>query len=154
VCNSLSPLKIKSPKIISIVILLVCGCTLLHARLALAEALYRQFSLGAGNLTQAPADAKAPEPGIVTAKYGIKISKDFMPYMGTGLAYTYQPDVRSGEMTKVQTGVAAQFGFSYLFDANSSLKMDYKYLSLPTDLPRGDSKSTPQSIGIGFDIKF
>ncbi len=127
---------------------------LLNATSTPAEELYRQFSLGAGNLTQAPADAKAPAPGAVTAKYGFKISKDFLPYMGTGIAYSYQPDTKSGDITKVQTGVAAQFGFSYLLDGNSSLKMDYKYLSISPEQQRGDSRNPPQSIGIGLDIKF
>ena len=74
--------------------------------------------------------------------------------MGTGLAYTYQPDVRYGDITKFKAGVAAQFGFNYLIDTNSTLKLDYKYLSISPDLPRGDSKSPPQSVGIGLDIKF
>lgn len=114
----------------------------------------QSFSLGGGSLTSAPADAKAPEPGIVTAKYGFRIAQDFMPYMGTGLAYTYQPDVRTGEITKLKTGVAAQVGFNYLLGSHSTLKLDYKYLSLSPDMPRGDTKTAPQSLGIGLDIKF
>ncbi|HEY5523419.1 MAG TPA: OmpW family outer membrane protein, partial [Desulfuromonadaceae bacterium] len=99
-------------------------------------------------------DVKAPEPGAVTAKYGFKIAKDFMPYMGTGLAYTYQPDIKSGDITRLKTGVAAQFGFSYLLGTNSTLNLDYKYLSVSPEQQRGDSKTTPQSLGIGLDIKF
>lgn len=125
-----------------------------HVSPASAEELYRQFSLGGGSLTAAPSDAKAPEPGIVTAKYGFKIAKDFMPYMGTGLAYTYQPDMMTGDVTRVKTGVAAQFGFSYLIGVRSTLKLDYKYLSLSPEQQRGDSRTAPQSLGIGLDIKF
>jgi outer membrane protein W len=117
------------------------------------EELYRQFSLGGGNLTSTPTDAKAPEPGIVTAKYGFRIAKDFIPYMGTGLAYTYQPDAKTGDVTRLRTGIAAQFGFSYLFGVNSMLKLDYKYLSVSPEQQRGDPK-IPQSLGIGLDIKF
>lgn len=113
-----------------------------------------QFSLGGGSLTSAPSDAKEPEPGIVTARYGFKIAKDFVPYMGTGLAYTYQPDVRTGDITKLRTGVAAQFGFNYLLGINSTLKLDYKYLAVTPEQQRGDSKTPPQSIGIGLDVKF
>lgn len=134
--------------------LFFCFVILLHASAVSAEELYRQFSLGGGSLTAAPSDVKAPEPGVVTAKYGFKISKDFMPYMGTGLAYTYQPDLMTGDVTRFKTGVAAQFGFNYLLDKNSTLKLDYKYLSVSPDQQRGDSKTPPQSLGIGLDIKF
>ena len=119
-----------------------------------ADEFYHQFSLGGGSLTAAPTDTKAPEPGSVTAKYGFKIDKYFMPYMGTGLAYTYQPDVKTGDITKLKTGVAAQFGFSYLLGINSTLKLDYKYLTVSPEQQRGDSKTPPQSLGIGLDIKF
>lgn len=119
-----------------------------------AEELFQQFSLGGGRLTSAPPDAKDPEPGVVTARYGFKISKDFLPYMGTGLAYTYQPDAKTGEITGLKTGVAAQLGFNYLLGENSTLKLDYKYLSVSPEQQRGDSRSAPQSLGIGLDIKF
>jgi outer membrane protein W len=122
--------------------------------LCVGEELYKQFSIGAGSLTTAPTDVKAPEPGIVTAKYGFRIAKDFMPYMGTGLAYTYQPDTKTGDITKFKTGVAAQFGFNYLLGTNLSLKMDYKFLSLTPDQQHGDPRTAPQSLGIGLDIKF
>ncbi|NTV48375.1 MAG: outer membrane beta-barrel protein [Geobacteraceae bacterium] len=134
--------------------LLVFFLMLLHVPLAFAGEDYKQFSLGADSLGMAPSDAKSPDPGVVTAKYGFKIAKDFMPYMGTGLAYTYQPDSKTGDITKIRTGVAAQFGFKYLLGTNSTLKLDYKYLSVSPDLPRGDSRTPPQSLGIGFDIKF
>jgi outer membrane protein W len=122
--------------------------------LSYAEDRYRHFSLGSGGLTAAPVDPKAPEPGVVTAKYGFNIAKDFIPYMGTGLAYTYQPDTRTGDITKFKTGVAAQFGFNYLLGTNSTLKLDYKYLAVSPDQARGDTKTPPQSLGIGLDIKF
>lgn len=136
------------------VVLFLCFVVLSHASMASSEELYRQFSLGGGNLTAAPSDAKAPVPGVVTAKYGFKIAKDFMPYMGTGLAYTFQPDMKSGDMTRIKTGVAAQFGFNYLFGINSTLKLDYKYLSISPEQARGDSRTPPQSLRIGLDIKF
>lgn len=139
----------------TIVILRLLGVTtLLHASPCAAEELYRQFSLGGGSLTAAPSDAKAPEPGVVTAKYGFKISNEFMPYLGTGLAYTYQPDTWTGDMTRFKTGLAAQFGFNYLLGTGLTLKMDYKYLTVSPEQQRGDSRTTPQSLGIGLDIKF
>lgn len=105
-------------------------------------------------MTAAPTDAKAPEPGVVTARYGFRIAKDFVSYMGTGLAYTYQPDMKSGDVTRLRTGVAAQFGFNFLLGTNSTLKLDYKYLTVSPELPRGDTRTPPQSLGIGLDIRF
>lgn len=134
--------------------LFLCAVSLMHAYPGSAEELYHQFSLGGGRLTTAPSDAKAPEPGVVTAKYGFRIAKDFMPFLGTGLAYTYQPDNKTGDITKLKTGVAAQFGFSYLLGTNSTLKVDYKYLSISPEQSRGDTRNPPQSLGIGLDIRF
>lgn len=132
----------------------LCLVFLLHVPQGFAEELFRQFSLGGGRITAAPADAKAPELGIVTAKYGFKISKEFMPYISTGLSYTYQPDSKTGDITKLKTGAAAQFGFNYLLGSNLTLKMDYKYLTVSPEQQRGDTRTPPQSFGIGLDIKF
>lgn len=128
---------------------------LVHCSPGCADELYKQFSVSGGTLTTAPADPKAPEPGVVTAKYGFKIAKDFMPYMGTGLSYSFQPDARTGDITRLRTGVAAQFGFSYLLGENLTFKVDYKYLTVAPELQRGgDPRTPPQSLGIGLDIKF
>lgn len=135
-------------------LMFLCFVILLCASPSPAEDVIKQFSLGGSTLTDGPSDAKAPEPGVVTAKYGFVIAKDFIPYLGTGLAYRYQPDTKTGDMMSFQTGVAAQVGFSYLLDVNSTLKLDYKYLSLSPEPSRHDSQTTPQSIGIGIDVKF
>lgn len=135
-------------------VLFYCFVMLLYAFPVHAEELYQQFSLGGGSLTEAPVDAKAPEPGVVTAKYGFRIAKDFMPYMGTGLAYAYQPDTKSGDLSRLKTGVAAQFGFSYLLGTGLTLKLDYKYITVSPEQQRSDSKASPQSLGIGLHIKF
>jgi opacity protein-like surface antigen len=120
-----------------------------------ADELYKQFSLSGGNLTSAPSDPKAPAPGVVTAKYGFKIAKDFMPYMGTGLSYSYQPDAHTGDITRLRTGVAAQLGFNYLLGENLTFKVDYKYLTVTPEQQRGtDPRTPPQALGIGLDIKF
>lgn len=126
----------------------------LPTQMVCAEDVTEQFSLGGGNLTMAPADAKAPDPALLTAKYGFKVAKDFMPYFGTGVAYTYQPDAKSGDITKLKTGLAAQFGFNYNLGSNSTLKLDYKYLAVTPDMPRGDTSTPPQSLGLGIDIRF
>jgi opacity protein-like surface antigen len=119
-----------------------------------AEDAIEQFSLGGGKLTMAPDDAKAPDPGIVTARYGFRVAKDFLPYFGTGVAYSYQPDAKSGDITHLKTGLAAQFGFHVNLGSNSTLKLDYKYLAITPDLPRGDTRTPPQSFGLGIDIRF
>lgn len=139
----------------STAVFFLCLLSLLHVSPVFAEEFYRQLSLGAGSLTTTPHDAMAPEPGVITAKYGFRIADDFTPYMGTGLAYTYQPDIKNGDITKLKTGMAAQFGFSYLLGTNSTLKLDYKYLSVSPEQQHGDSGGAPpQSLGIGLDIKF
>jgi len=147
-------LRIRQLTIHIAAVMFVGAVMLAHPSLGTADELYRQFSLSGGNLTTAPADRKAPEPGVVTAKYGFKIAKDFLPYMGTGLAYTYHPDARTGDITRLRTGVAAQLGFNYLVGENLIFKVDYKYLAVTPELQRGDPKTTPQSLGIGLDLKF
>lgn len=102
----------------------------------------------------APVDAKAPDPGVVTAKYGFTIAKDFIPYMGTGVAYTYRSDAQTGDIINLKTGMAAQVGFNYLLGENLILKMDYKYLTVSPEQQHGDPRTAPQSLGIGLDIKF
>ena len=131
-----------------------CVFTCISAASVNGEELFKRFSLGGETLTSAPDDPKDPEPGVVTAKYGFKISKDFIPYMGTGLAYTYQADMKSGEITNLKTGVAAQFGFNYLLGTKSTLKFDYKYITVSPEQAQGDVRRPPQSLGIGLDIKF
>lgn len=112
------------------------------------------FSLKHGTLTLAPLDLKAPEPGMVTARYGIRIAKDFVPYMGTGLAYSYHLENKPGDSIKIKAGVAGQAGFRYQIGTSSSLTLDYKYLYISPELTHSDSKSPPQSLGIGLDIHF
>lgn len=112
-----------------------------------------RFSLGYGSLSQAPADAKAPSPGLLTAKYGFGLAREFKPYLGTGMSYSIQPEARPGDTTRIKTGLAGQAGFSYLLGGNSALKFDYKVLTVTPDTAR-DPKTPPQSIGVGVDIKF
>lgn len=135
-------------------ILLLCFIVLLRTSSGFAEELYRHFSLDSSSLTNIPIDTKTPEPGIVTAKYGFLFAKDFMTYLGTGLAYRYQSDNNTGDVTNLETGLAAQIGFNYLLGTNAVLKFDYKYLSLSPEQSRGDSRTPPQSLGVGLDIKF
>jgi opacity protein-like surface antigen len=140
--------------------LLVSGSALFVCLIAIASRSsyagdeLRNFSLGFGTLSLALVDTKSPDPGLVTARYGFRIAKDFLPYMGTGLAYSYQPEIKPGDSLKFKAGMAGQFGFRYLFGSRTSLNLDYKYLYITPELPRGDTRNPPQSLGIGLDIKF
>jgi outer membrane protein W len=113
-----------------------------------------RFSLGYGSLTPSRTeDPKAQQFGQLTAKYRLGSSDIFKPYVGTGLAYSYQPDINPGTTTKIKTGVAGQAGFSVLLDEKSSLNFDYKFLELGSGA-RSTGSSPPQSVGVGLEIKF
>ena len=143
----------KVREIILLVLLFIFSCQW-GVLPATADTLTDRIVLGGATLSKAPLDVKAPEPGFVAARYGFSVAKDFVPYMGTGLAYTYQSDLKSGDITRIKAGVAAQVGFNYLLGDNVSLKLDYNYLAVSPDAPRGDSKPNPQSLGIGLHLKF
>jgi outer membrane protein W len=112
------------------------------------------FTLGSGTLQPVTADTAGKNPGVVTAKYGFSLLKDFTPYIGTGLAYVLPQDdvITTDPSTKLKTGVAGQAGVSFNLGSNSALVIDYKYLRLTNDSP--NSGTPPQSLGIGVKIKF
>lgn len=113
------------------------------------------FSLGYGTLQPGASDTTGKHPGVVTAKYGFSLLKDFTPYIGTGLAYILPQDiVVTDPSTKLKTGLAGQAGVSFNLGGKSSLIIDYKYLRFTNDTPNSDKGSTPQSLGIGVNIKF
>ncbi len=113
------------------------------------------LSLDYGSLTPTRTpDSKAQQFGQLTAKYNLGTSETFKPYVGTGLAYSYQPDNNPGESARFKTGVGGQAGFKVLLDENSSLKFDYRFLEIGSNSARGNSSSTPQSVGVGVEIKF
>lgn len=147
-------IKMMNHKFIYIVVPFLCFSILLNVSSVSAEELYKRFSLSTDNLTNSPVDANVSVPGALTAKYSFTIHKDFLPYLGTGLAYSYKPDTKTGDITNIKTGIAAQLGFAYILGESLTLKLDYKYLSISPDLPRGDTKAPPQSLGIGLDIHF
>lgn len=121
---------------------------------AVAEDEQGRFSLDYGNLTPSRTSPKAQQFGQLTAKYRLGSAINFKPYVGTGLAYSYKTDINPGATTKIRTGVAGQAGFSVLLDKKSSLNFDYKFFDLAPDIERGNSSSTPQSVGVGLEIKF
>lgn len=110
------------------------------------------LSVGHDPFTLATPDPKVQYSSVLGAKYGFSGGKGFMPYLGTGIAYTLLPEAKTGETLKLRTGVAAQAGASYRFGGNLSLTLDYKYLYIPADIQRGEAP--PQSIGIGINIRF
>lgn len=136
------------------ILAIIVGLVLAESGISHAEEFYRQFSLDYGSLTPAPADPKAPKPGGVTAKYGFSLARDFKTYVGTGLAYSIKPEARPWDTKKIRAGVAGQAGFRYLLGEDSSLSFDYKYFNITPDAAHGESKTPPQSIGIGLEIRF
>ncbi|MDR3579983.1 MAG: OmpW family outer membrane protein [Oryzomonas sp.] len=110
------------------------------------------FMLGSGTLQPVTTDTTGKNPGVVTAKYGFSLLKDFTPYIGTGVAYILPQEAGvTDASTKLKTGLAGQAGVSFNLGSNSALVVDYKYLHLTND----PSNSTPpQSLGIGVNIKF
>jgi len=117
-----------------------------------ADGAIKNLSIGHYQFTEVIPDPKVPAPSILGAKYGFSNVKGFRYYLGTGLAYTLPPDVKSGETVRIKTGVAAQAGTSFQLGGNFSLSLDYKYLYIQPDVQHGDAP--PQSIGIGLNIKF
>jgi len=113
------------------------------------------FSLGYGSLRPVTTTTTDKQPGVVTAKYGFSLLKDFTPYIGTGLAYVLpQESIINDASTKLKTGLAGQAGISFNLGSNSSLSIDYKYLHFINDPPNSDKGTPPQSVGVGVNIKF
>ncbi len=113
------------------------------------------FTLGSGTLQPVTTDIVGKDPGVLTAKYGFSLLKDFTPYIGTGLAYVLpQENSVTDTSTKLKTGVAGQAGVRFNLGINSALVIDYKYLRLTNDPSNSDKGTTPQSLGIGVNIKF
>jgi outer membrane protein W len=112
------------------------------------------FALGSGTLQPVTTDTAGKNPGVLTAKYGFSLLKDFTPYIGTGVAYVLPQDAGLIDTsTKLKTGLAGQAGVSFNLGINSALVIDYKYLRLTND-PTYSGNPTPQSLGIGVKIKF
>jgi outer membrane protein W len=119
---------------------------------SLAEDIISHLSVGHDRFTLATPDPKVAAPAVLGAKYGFSAAKGFKPYLGTGIAYSLMPEVKPSDVMKLKTGVAAQAGASYQLGGNFSLSLDYKYMYLAPDVHQNDS--TPQSIGVGVNIKF
>ena len=113
----------------------------------------KPLSVGHGAVSQPSLDVKDEKVGVFTAKYDYGNNKEFRPYLGTGLAYRYQPEVRPGDNSKVQAGVAGQAGVRLLLDDKSSLNIDYKYLQLAPESSRSDTRTNSQTFGVGLKIK-
>lgn len=126
--------------------------TLAGHEVAFADEAIDHLSLGHGNMFQIVDDPKKPALCLLTAKYGFNSLSGFSPYLGTGLAYTLQPESKSGDNARISTGIAAQAGFSFLLGENSYLNIDYKYLLISPETHHCDTP--PQNIGVGVTIKF
>jgi outer membrane protein W len=139
----------------TLIALFMALCTLLTVGTIVRADESERLSLGYSALTPAANDAKKPSPSALTVKYGFGLLKDVKPYVGTGLAYILPSETKPGENpARIKTGVAGQAGLKIDLGVSSSLNIDYKYLRVTPDQTRTDSGSTPQSIGIGLEIKF
>jgi outer membrane protein W len=133
----------------------ILACTRLSGGCAIAsEERHGGFSLGYGSLTPAQSDPKAEQYGQLVAKYRLSSSGNFKPYLGTGLGFIYQPDIKAYDPARIRTGVAGEAGFSYLLGESSALTFDYKFLDVGPGSSRDRGSSTPQSVGVGLEIRF
>lgn len=114
-----------------------------------------QLLRGYGSTTPPPAELQLHVPESLTLKFKPNVSKRFKPFLGTGLAYsitTQETHIKS--IKEMKAGVGAKAGFSFLLGKKSSLNFDYKYLYITPDVKHVLDGTTPQQIGIGFDLKF
>jgi outer membrane protein W len=106
--------------------------------------------------TPVPADANRQAPGALTAKYGPRVTKEFKPYIGTGLAYSLTLPKDKGVETApgLKTGVAGQAGFNYRFSENSFVDFDYKYLYLAPEAMHNGNAASPHLFGLKLGCSF
>lgn len=114
----------------------------------------KRVSLGYGSLTPLRADPKSQQFGALTARYRLGSTGNLRPYLGTGLAYSYQPAPDPASPAKIKAGVAGQAGFSYLLGEKASLDFDYKLLEMAPDSTRSSGSKSPQSFGVGVKVQF
>jgi outer membrane protein len=138
------------------IFLAVGACVLLQGSgSSYAEEADNKFSLACSALNPNAINDKVPTPNVLAAKYGFSVAKDIQSYVGSGLAYTLPQETMPNDTTsKIKIGVAGQVGIKFKLSGNSSLNVDYKYLYIQPDELHGCSNATPQSLGIGLDIKF
>jgi outer membrane protein W len=115
----------------------------------------KQPSLGFGSTTPPPVETQLLAPESLTLKYKPDASKTFKPFLGTGLAFSTKTQETNIETKQeIKAGVGASAGLDVKLGKDTSLKVDYKYLYLAPDVKNVHDGSTPQQIGIGFDMKF
>jgi opacity protein-like surface antigen len=136
-----------------VVVILICT-HLVGTCIVFAQEGLSGFSLGFNSLTADRADPRAEQFGQLVARYQVSSLGNFRPYLATGLGYGYQPDTKADDPLRIRTGVAGQAGFRYLLGEQSSLTFDYKFLDVGADESHDSGSSTPQSVGVGLEIKF
>jgi len=109
--------------------------------------------------TPTPINARGAAPGALTAKFAHDLAKEFKLYIGTGLAYTLPAPEEGyrgagGPETGLKTGLAGQAGIDLKLGEHTSLFLDYKYLHLAQDAPRGNNEASPQLFGIRLNCSF
>lgn len=151
----LSPLCHNNQMIIKVRTCIVALALLTTTAAAHAGQLER-LSLGFDKLAPGTGEQQATAPASLTMKYGFGLQKGVTPYVGTGVAYILSSEGKPGETApaRFKTGLAGQAGVKIDLGNSSLLKVDYQYLRVTPDTPRSDTSTTPQSIGIGLEIKF
>lgn len=140
--------------VLSILVVPLACTHLLGVCAASAEERQSGFSLGYSSLAQAQPDPREQQYGQVVAKYRLTSSGNFKPYLGTGLGFVYRPDIKAYDPVRIRAGVAGQAGFSYLLGETSALTFDYKFLDVGPDRSPDRGSTTPQSVGVGLEIRF
>jgi outer membrane protein W len=114
-----------------------------------------QPSLGFGSTIPPPVETQLLAPESLSLKYKPDSSETFKPFLGTGLTFSTKTQETNIETKKeIKAGVGASAGLGVKLGKDSSLNVDYKYLYLVPDVKRVNEGTTPQQIGIGFDLKF
>jgi outer membrane protein W len=115
----------------------------------------KQTSLGFGSTIPPPVETQLLAPESLTLKYKPDSSETFKPFLGTGLTFSTKTQETNIETKQeIKAGVGASAGLGVKLGKDSSLNVDYKYLYLVPDVKRVHEGTTPQQIGIGFDLKF
>ena len=103
-------------------------------------------------------------PPTLAAQYHFTPEKQFSPYLGAGLNYTFFYNVDPGSFASVHykngVGYALQAGADYKLDAHWMLNLDVKKLFLNTDVSvnggavRADVDLDPWIVGLGVGYRF
>jgi opacity protein-like surface antigen len=114
-----------------------------------------RFSLGHDVLSSSESDRRSSAIGTLTGKCGTISNDAFKPFIGAGLAYSIDQELKgSNPATRVKSGLAYQVGFSYILNNKSSLDVKFDQLNIKADSHHQVNDTTPSSCSLGLKIKF